>query len=208
MFEMSVEGGWFGGAHHTLSPPLTPPPLQQSKLNNTNPFPSPVQYLTQHDQFLAHDEHTVCVPGDIVELHPGRTSSTKRHIVTKIISAQSTPHERRAPETYPEYLARRDAEFRAAQIRRLQGPNCEKYFKKYEKVIPDVVKVYREAWEARKKKEEEEKRREREKVVMEEREERERKKKKEEKKEAKRVLAEQRAKEQARKAEMESMTAP
>ena len=142
----------------------------------------------------------MCVPGDIVELHPGRTSSTKRHIVTKIISAQSTPHERRAPETYPEYLARREAEFRAAQIRRLQGPNCEKYFKKYERVIPDVVKVYKEAWEVKKKEEEEEREREREKREREEEEEREREKKKEakkekkeaKKKEAERVLKEQR----------------
>ncbi|KAF8424051.1 hypothetical protein EV426DRAFT_514654, partial [Tirmania nivea] len=76
------------------------------------------KYLTHHDEFLAHDEHTACVAGDIVELHAARASSTKRHIVTRIISAQRTAHERRAPETYPEYLARRDAEFRAAQIRR------------------------------------------------------------------------------------------
>ena len=127
--------------------------------------------------------------------------------MTKIISAQSTPHERRAPETYPEYLARRDAEFRAAQIRRLQGPNCEKYFTKYEKVIPEVVKVYREAWEAKKMEVEEGMRREREMRVVEEREERERRKRKEEKKEAKRVLAEQRAKEAAEKAEKDSVTA-
>ncbi|KAF8440604.1 hypothetical protein BGX38DRAFT_852300 [Terfezia claveryi] len=167
------------------------------------------KYLTQHDEFLAHDERTVCVPGDIVELHRGRASSTKRHIVTKIISAQSTPHKRRAPETYPEYLARRDAEFRAAQIRRLQGPNCEKYFKKYEKIIPDAVKMYREAWEAKKKEEEEQKRMEREKVEREEREERERKKKKEARNEARnearRVMAEQKAKEESQK---EAVTAP
>lgn len=110
---------------------------------------------------------------------------------------------RRAPETYPEYLARRAAEFRAAQIRRMQGPLCEKYFVKYEKTIPEVVRVYKAAWEAGKREEEERARRVREESERVEREEVERKRVREEKKVAKKALAEQKAKEKVEKEKAE-----
>ena len=97
-----------------------------------------------------------------MRLHPGRTSSTKLHLVTGIESAVATAHERIAPETYEEWNARREQEYRARQLRKLSGPNREHYVKKYAEALPVEVarvkeEIRREKREKREKEEEEKK---------------------------------------------------
>ncbi|KAF8461113.1 hypothetical protein BDZ91DRAFT_785090 [Kalaharituber pfeilii] len=105
------------------------------------------KYITRHDEFLAHDEREVCIEGDVVQVSPGhRASSTKRHIVTRIVSAERTGNPRLRPESQSEYLKRRETEFTVKQFCKLIY-NPHKYFKKYEKVLPDVVAQMREELE-------------------------------------------------------------
>ena len=78
-------------------------------------------------------------------LHPGRTSSTKLHLVTGIVSAVATASERLAPETYEEWTARCEHEYKERQLRKLSGPNREHYVKKYAQVLPlEVARVKEE----------------------------------------------------------------
>ena len=95
-------------------------------------------------------------------LQPGRTSSTKRHLVTGIMSAVATAHERIAPETYDEWAARRELDYRQRQLRKLAGPNRERYVKKYAQTLPLEVarvreEIRREKSETREKEKEKEK---------------------------------------------------
>ncbi|KAI5793889.1 hypothetical protein DFH27DRAFT_567661 [Peziza echinospora] len=107
--------------------------------------------FTRYSNHLAHDERTVCTPGDIVTIHPiPRTSSTKRHTITSIQSAFHTGAPRGTPESLPEYKSRKELAYEKRMLVKLKQ-NPGKYMFKYKGTPGEVGKVVKEMIEVWKK---------------------------------------------------------
>ncbi|KAL7268847.1 hypothetical protein RUND412_008508, partial [Rhizina undulata] len=75
-------------------------------------------HFTRHENFLVDDENNACVEGDVVRIEAGyRSSSSKHHMVTEILSPFRTGEERKSVETPEEWL-RRQGDKRAAKLQR------------------------------------------------------------------------------------------